>query len=148
MHAVAEELKSILKTADNLRQIGDRAASVRPAPGKWSKKEILGHLVDSAANNHQRFVRLQLTPRLELPGYDGDAWVSLQHYQDRPWQDLIDLWLMYNTQLAEVIRYVDPKALRNVWRAPDGKDQNLEFIIRDYLVHMQHHLDQILFKNS
>jgi len=144
MQAVAEELKSILRIAARLRQIDEQAASVRPAPGKWSKKEILGHLIDSAANNHQRFVRLQLTPRLELPGYDGDAWVSLQRYQERPWRDIVDLWLMYNTQLAEVIRYVDPPALRNIWRAPDGKDVDLEFIIRDYLVHMQHHLDQIV----
>jgi hypothetical protein len=148
MQAVAEELKSILKAAANLRQIDEPSASVRPAPGKWSKKEILGHLVDSAANNHQRFVRLQLTPRLELPGYDGDAWVSLQHYQDRPWRDIIDLWLMYNTQLADVIRFVDPGSLRHIWRAPDGKDVDLEFIIRDYVVHMRHHLDQILVKNS
>ncbi|PYS51954.1 MAG: DinB family protein [Acidobacteria bacterium] len=147
MQAVAEELKSILKAAGNLREIDDQVASVRPAPGKWSKKEILGHLIDSAANNHQRFVRLQLTPRLELPGYDGDAWVSLQHYQERPWRDIIDLWLVYNTQLAEVIRYVNPQSLRNTWRAPDGNDVDLEFIIRDYLVHMRHHLDQILVQD-
>ncbi len=147
MQAVAEELKSILKAAGNLREIDDQMASVRPAPGKWSKKEILGHLIDSAANNHQRFVRLQLTPRLELPGYDGDAWVSLQHYQERPWRDIIDLWLVYNTQLAEVIRYVNPQSLRNTWRAPDGNDVDLEFIIRDYLVHMRHHLDQILVQD-
>ena len=144
MQAVAEELKSILDAAGNLRRIDEQTASIRPAPGKWSKKEILGHLIDSAANNHQRFVRLQLAPRLELPGYDGDAWVSLQRYQQRPWKEIIDLWLIYNTQLAEVIRYVSPQALRNIWRAPDGKDVDLEFIIRDYLVHMQHHLDQIL----
>jgi len=147
MQAVAEELKSILKAAGNLREIDDQVASVRPAPGKWSKKEILGHLIDSAANNHQRFVRLQLTPLLELPGYDGDAWVSLQHYQERPWRDIIDLWLVYNTQLAEVIRYVNPQSLRNTWRAPDGNDVDLEFIIRDYLVHMRHHLDQILVQD-
>ena len=70
--------------------------------------------------------------------------MSLQRYQERPWRDIVDLWLMYNTQLAEVIRYVDPQALRNIWRAPDGKDVDLEFIIRDYLVHMQHQLDQIV----
>ena len=144
MESVANDLLSVLRIADRLRQIEDSEASIRPAPGKWSGKEILGHLIDSAANNHQRFVRLQLTPLLDLPGYDGDEWVRLQRYQERSWSDIIDLWQMYNLQLAGVIRLVDPKALRNIWHMPDGNDVDLEFIIRDYVVHMRHHLDQIL----
>jgi hypothetical protein len=144
MELVADVLKLFLKIGDNLRQIDNRSASVRPAPGKWSKKEILGHLIDSATNNHQRFVRMQLTAHLELPGYDQEEWVRLQHYQDRPWREIIDMWQVYNNQLVEVIRNIDPKALRNTWRAPDGKDVDLEFVVRDYLVHMRHHLDQIL----
>jgi hypothetical protein len=144
MESVANELLSVLKVADKLRQIDDAAASIKPAPNKWSKKEILGHLIDSAANNHQRFVRLQLMPRLELPGYEQDGWIRVQHYQERPWKEIIDLWQIYNTHLAGVIRHVDPKALKNMWRAPEGQDVDLEFIIRDYVVHMRHHLDQIL----
>lgn len=144
MESVANELLSVLKITERLRQIDETAASERPGPGKWSKKETLGHLIDSAVNNHQRFVRLQLMPRLELAGYEQDGWVSVQHYQDRPWKEIIELWQVYNTHLAAVIRHADPKALRNLWRAPDGKDVDLEFIIRDYVVHMQHHLDQIL----
>jgi hypothetical protein len=144
MESVANELLSVLKVADKLRQIDDAAASIKPAPDKWSKKEILGHLIDSAANNHQRFVRLQLMPRLELPGYEQDGWILVQHYQERPWKEIIDLWQIYNTHLAGVIRHVDPKALKNMWRAPEGQDVDLEFIIRDYVVHMRHHLDQIL----
>jgi len=144
MDSVANDLQSVLKIADRLRQIKDADASARPVPGKWSKKEILGHLIDSAANNHQRFVRLQLTSRLDLPGYDGDEWVRVQRYQDRPWPQIIDLWQIYNTQLVSVIRHVDSKALGNVWHTPDGKDLDLEFLIRDYVVHMRHHLDQIL----
>ena len=143
MKSVAEDLLSALKIADRLRQIDDAAASKRPAPGKWSNKEILGHLIDSAANNHQRFVRLQLGPRIDLPGYDGDEWVRIQRYQDRSWHEIIDLWRMYNTQLASVIRDVDPAALRNTWHMPDGKDADLEFIMRDYVVHLRHHLEQI-----
>ncbi|OLD21743.1 MAG: hypothetical protein AUG08_14555 [Acidobacteria bacterium 13_1_20CM_2_55_15] len=144
MQSVAKDLESLLKIADRLRGIQDAEASIRPAPGKWSKKEILGHLIDSAANNHQRFVRLQLTPVLNLPGYDGDEWVRVQRYQDRPWSEIVALWQMYNVQLAAVIRHVDPKTLPNVWHTPDGKDLDLEFIIRDYVVHMRHHLDQVL----
>ena len=144
MESVANDLLSALHAADRLHLVDEAAASRRPAPGKWSKKEILGHLIDSAANNHQRFVRLQLTARIDLPGYDGDEWVRIQGYQDRPWLDIIELWRRYNTQLASVIRHVDAKALRHVWHTPDGKDLDLEFIMRDYVVHLRHHLDQIL----
>ena len=146
MESVANDLQSTLKVADRLRQIREADASIRPAPGKWSKKEILGHLIDSAANNHQRFVRLQLSSRIDLPGYDGDEWVRVQRYQDRSWSEIIDLWQMYNTQLTSVIRQVDPKALGNAWHTPDGKDLDLQFLIRDYVVHLKHHLDQILLK--
>ena len=144
MESVADNLLSALKIADRLRNIDDAAASKRPAPGKWSNKEILGHLIDSAANNHQRFIRLQLGPSINLPGYDGDEWVRVQAYQDRPWSEIIDLWRMYNTQLASVIRRVDPAALRNVWHMPDGKAVDLEFIMRDYVDHLRHHLEQIV----
>ena len=144
MESVADDLLSALKIADRLRGVDDAAASKRPAPGKWSNKEILGHLIDSAANNHQRFIRLQLGPSINLPGYDGDEWVRVQAYQDRPWSEIIDLWRMYNTQLASVIRRVDPAALRNVWHMPDGKAVDLEFIMRDYVDHLRHHLEQIV----
>src|ERR1700739_3245838 len=104
MEPVANDLLTALKTAAQLRQIDDLTASLRPAPEQWSKKEILGHLIDSAANNHQRFVWLQIHSRMELPQYDGDTWVRVQRYQDRPWREIIDLWEMYNTQLAFLIR--------------------------------------------
>lgn len=144
MESVAKELLAALEAADRLRRIDEATAVKRPARGKWSKKEVLGHLIDSAANNHQRFVRLQLTSRIDLPGYDGDEWVRLQNYQERPWGQIIELWQAYNTQLASLIRTVDPSALRHVWHTPDGKDLDLEFIMRDYVVHLRHHLDQIL----
>jgi hypothetical protein len=58
--------------------------ALKPAPDRWSKKEILGHLIDSAANNHQRFVRAQGTPRLEFPGYEQEFWVATQAYASAP----------------------------------------------------------------
>ena len=143
MKSVANDLLSAIQVAGQLRQIDEASASRRPAPGKWSRKEILGHLIDSAANNHQRFVRLQLIATIDLPGYDGDEWVRVQRYQERPWREIIDLWVMYNTQLASLIRDVNPEALGHIWHTPEGKDVDLEFIMRDYVVHVRHHLSQI-----
>jgi hypothetical protein len=123
--------------------MSDSAASRRPMPGKWSHKEILGHLIDSAANNHQRFVRLQLGASIDLPGYEQDGWVRVQGYQDRPWLEIVDLWQTYNLHLVSLIRHVPPAALRHLWHMPSGKSVDLEFIMRDYVVHLRHHLKQI-----
>jgi hypothetical protein len=144
MKDVAEELESAIGIAERLRRMDEQIVSTRPAPGKWSKKEILGHLIDSALNNHQRIVRLQLQSRLELPGYDQDGWVRIHHYQTRPWQEIVDLWHLYNRDLAVLIRRADAGSLTNLWRSPGGNDVSLEFIIRDYVVHLRHHLEQIL----
>ena len=136
-------LSSVVTNAlPRLQAISDSAASQKPAPDKWSKKEILGHLIDSAANNHQRFVRLQLQPELTLPGYDQDNWVRLNQYQQTPWSDLVTLWSAYNRHLATVIASLDDEALGHVWHSSDG-DVTLEFIATDYVRHLQHHLKQI-----
>jgi len=125
-----------------LQAISEQAASLKPAPDKWSTKEILGHLIDSAANNHQRFVRLQLQPDLTLPGYEQDGWVRLGQYQRTPWADIVVLWAAYNRHLAHVIESLDASALGHVWHSPDG-DVTLEFLATDYVTHMKHHLEQI-----
>src|SRR4026209_2837953 len=125
-----------------LSAIPEDAASKKPAPNKWSKKEILGHLIDSAANNHQRFMRLQLQAEISLPGYDQDDWVRLNCYQQRTWNEIVTLWSAYNRHLASVIESLDDSALGHVWHSPDG-DVTLEFIASDYVRHLEHHLAQI-----
>ena len=69
---------------------------------------------------------------------------SIANDQERPWSEIVDLWQSYNTQLASLIRHVNPESLRHIWRRPDGTELDLEFIMRDYIVHLRHHLDQIL----
>lgn len=125
-----------------LSAIPEDAASKKPAPNKWSKKEILGHLIDSAANNHQRFMRLQLQTEISLPGYDQDDWVRLNRYQQRTWNEIVTLWSAYNRHLASVIESLDDSALGHVWHSPDG-DVTLEFVASDYVRHLKHHLTQI-----
>jgi len=133
----------VASTLPRLSAIQEQMAAMKPAPDKWSKKEILGHLIDSAANNHQRFVRLQLEPELGLPGYEQDGWVRAGRYQETPWGEIVALWAAYNRHLATIIDGLDPSSLGHVWHSPGG-DLTLEFIAEDYVVHMRHHLEQIL----
>jgi hypothetical protein len=140
---MAVSLRSAIASAyPRLLAVTEDAASLKPSPEKWSKKEILGHLVDSAANNHQRFVRLQLQHELTLPGYEQDGWVRLGRYQHTPWTDIVALWAAYNRHLATIIESFDQGALGHVWHSPDG-DVTLELLATDYVTHLKHHLGQI-----
>ncbi len=126
-----------------LRALPDaRAASPLPH-GKWSPKQVLGHLIDSAANNHQRFIRVQGEADLSLPGYAQDFWVDTQRYGDREWPDLIELWSSYNRHLAHVISHV-PEGKADVHcKIGDGPAVTLRFVALDYVGHVRHHLRQI-----
>jgi hypothetical protein len=129
--------------AGTLRDIDDGRAGTAPGPGKWCPKEVIGHLLDSAANNHQRFVRAQLVPELVLPGYEQDRWVSLQGYAAARWGDLLDLWRLYNLRLAEVIRRIPPEKLATPCRIGGGSPVTLGFIVGDYTRHLEHHMAQV-----
>jgi hypothetical protein len=141
---IAARLSADVSAAETkLRALGEREAADPRAPGKWSAKEILGHLVDSASNNHQRFVRAQLAPSLRTPGYEQERWVSVQRYQDRAWSELIALWSAYNRHLAHVIAGV-PEDCRHVSCEIGGDAPvTLEHVVLDYVGHIQHHLRQI-----
>jgi hypothetical protein len=145
MTHIADQLASRVQEVDaRLRALSDADAGVRPAPNAWSKKEILGHLIDSASNNHQRFVRLQLARNLSLPKYDQEGWVRVQRYQLTDWGDLIELWRAYNLHLARVVRDVAPDMLGNLCRVGDDEPVTLQFLIEDYVAHMEHHLRELL----
>ena len=144
MHALADDLVAVVEAAvARLRAIGDDSAAGRARPDAWSIKEIVGHLIDSAANNHQRFVRAQQTDELVFPEYDQDAWVRLQQYQARPWSGLIEFWAVYNRHLSDTIRAIPEDALGVTCRIGASEPVTLRALVEDYLVHLRHHLAQI-----
>lgn len=119
------------------------AARRKPAPDKWSAQEIIGHLIDSASNNHQRFVRPQQGGDYSGPGYEQEHWVSVQGYRDAPWMELLDLWRLYNRHLARVIERVAPGTLGVTCHVGEYAPATLGFVIEDYLAHLRHHLRQV-----
>ena len=126
-----------------LRALSDAHAASVLSVGKWSAKQVLGHLIDSAANNHQRFIRVQAEADLSLPGYAQDFWVDTQRYSERTWPDLIELWSSYNRHLAHVISHIpEPKGDVRC-TIGDGPPVTLRFVALDYVGHVQHHLRQI-----
>jgi hypothetical protein len=141
---VASELLSVVEAAaESLRRIGEPEVSLRSAPGQWSKKEILGHLVDSAVNNHHRFVRAQQVEELTFPAYEQEHWVDSQGYAERPWLELVDLWRLYNRHLAHVISRIPEEQLAVMCVIGPDKPVSLGYVIEDYVVHLRHHLQQL-----
>ncbi|HEY7388385.1 MAG TPA: DinB family protein [Bryobacteraceae bacterium] len=131
-----------------LNKITEAEAGEKPAGGQWSKKEELGHLIDSAANNHVRFVRAALEPDFRGPGYAQDDWVRLHGYQEVPWLELIDFWQRYNALLARVVRRIPEDRLAALCVISDSPRVTLRFLIEDYVLHMRHHLDHILERET
>jgi len=111
--------------------------------GKWSRKEILGHLVDSASNNHQRLVRALLADELSFPGYAQTDWVRVQGYADMEWQRILDMWGALNRHIAHVVSRIPAAKLSTICRVGDGKPVTLEELIADYIRHLEHHLEQL-----
>ncbi|MEL6592275.1 MAG: DinB family protein [Bacteroidota bacterium] len=147
--------KIVARSAPLLNAYPIEKATQAIAPGKWSRIQLLGHLVDSASNNHQRFVRAQIQDNLVFVGYTQDQWVSLQDYQNADWPELVRFWESYNLHLARIIERIpiavsekahlehslDRIAFRTI---PQGEPASLAYFMMDYIDHLVHHLKQIL----
>lgn len=144
----------IILIKPELEKISKHNAALKPDKNKWSKKEIIGHLIDSATNNHQRFVRANFKDDLIFDGYAQESWVLLQDYQNTNWQQLINLWFSYNLYLANFIDKI-PTELKNkkhlkhnldkiAWKTiPADQTATLDYFIKDYIGHLENHITQI-----
>jgi hypothetical protein len=144
LESAITDFRQILDAAEpQLSRFSDAEASLASANGHWSRKQVLGHLIDSAANNHHRFVRAQFESDLSMPNYAQEAWVATQHYQERKWSDLIALWRSYNQHLLHLMeRLPDYRRLQPV-RIGGAEPVTLEFLMADYVHHLRHHWEQL-----
>ena len=140
-NATAAQLESTIETwRDRFTALDAETAHQKPAPDRWSISEVVGHLIDSACNNHQRFVRAQFCDALEFPKYDQNEWVAAGGYQRGDWVSLVQLWYHYNRQIAALMRGVPESQLATPCKIGSGGSCTLEFLITDYLDHLNHHL--------
>jgi hypothetical protein len=136
--------KTIKKSYKKLIQIKEKDSEKPISDDKWSKKEIIGHLIDSASNNHQRFIRAQLITNLTFPGYEQEKWVKLQNYQNEKWLDLVELWKSYNLHLLHAVSVIPEDVMNRTCKIGDKEPISLLILLEDYISHMRHHLGQIL----
>jgi len=135
--------KLIAHLPERLRAMSADQIEPKPAQGKWSGKEELGHLLDSAANNHQRIVRTQLEGQPAMPGYGADEWVRLHRYQEREWVTLIEFWVVLNQQLLVAGDAVPASGWSRTCTIADSAPVTLQFVVDDYIRHLKHHLQHI-----
>jgi len=142
MKAIASELNKIIEHhLPALRSVSQEEFDFKPSPAKWSKKEILGHLVDSAQNNIRRFIVAQYDERPKIV-YDQDKWAAIVNYQQYPLTDLINLWYQLNKHICQVLTFMPAEMSKR--QAQTEELHDLRWLAEDYIKHLLHHLHQVL----
>jgi hypothetical protein len=144
----------IAEIAESLFELEDKDMAIPRKEDAWSRKQVLGHLIDSASVNHQRIIEAQITGSIVFEGYKHEQWVDLQNYQSADWEELITLWCSLNMHICEIITKIPLDILnalhdthsydRTAYREiPADKPSTLGYLIEDYFAHMEYHLHQI-----
>ncbi|WP_425146645.1 DinB family protein [Deinococcus sp.] len=136
----------VSETLPRLQAIQEGQAARQPAPDVWSAKQVLGHLIDSACNNHARWARMATQNDLSFPTWDQNAWMDVQDWQGRPWTEILALWHAYNLHLTRLAALLAPVALihrARVGTLNGGEPMTLAELLRHYQRHLLHHLSQI-----
>lgn len=130
-----------------LSVLDEAAVSAVPAPGVWSAKQVLGHLVDSACNHHARWARMATEDDLVFPAWDQDAWNAAQDWQGRPWTEILALWHAYHLHLPHFAALLPEERLHSaravVGRLNGGEPMTLAELVTHYDRHLTHHFAQI-----
>ena len=145
-HDLSHSLGQVIqREAPLLRALPEAQALIRPGDAAtWSPKEELGHLIDSAANNHTRFVRALIEPEFRGPTYAQNEWVRVHGYQDMPWRTIVEFWFHYNDFLMRLLGQVPQEKLETPCYIGSGQPVSLQFLVEDYVLHMRHHIDHLL----
>ncbi len=147
LEEIATELQNIIELySPLLLQVSEEQSKIPVAEGKWSRKQILGHLIDSATNNHHRFIRAQLRNHIELPGYTQNDWIRLNAYEKKSWSDVVPFWKVYNEHLVLILSQIPDEVLHNTISLDGKPAMTLQFVAEDYVRHLKHHLEQMGLK--
>lgn len=142
MQSIAKELEAVInRHLPALRSMGESTLANKPSPAKWSKKEIIGHLIDSAHSNIRRFVVAQYDEK-PLIIYDQEKWVVISGYQQWNANELIELWHLLNRQICEILKNTSPETAQRQCLSPEL--HTIEWLAKDYIKHLEHHLHQVL----
>jgi hypothetical protein len=146
MQAIATELEEVInKHITELRTIPEAEMSFKPSPAKWSKREILGHLIDSAQSNIRRFIvgQYEEVPKI---GYKQDQWVAITNYQHYPLADIVELWYLLNKHIIAILRNTSAENAQR--KVQTEKLNTIEWLAKDYIHHLLHHLHQVMSLES
>ncbi len=155
MQTLLDDFRLAIETATTrLLAIPEADSLVPPGEGQWAPKQVIGHLIDSAANNHLRFVQAQFTDHLVFAGYEQETWVDVQRYDLEPWPRLVELWRLYNLHLCHLMSVTPEQALKTersrhslqriaFKTVREDEPTTLEYLMRDYVDHLHNHLRQI-----
>jgi len=155
MNSISTKLIQTIENAQKLLSgIEEEKSRYKSAPEKWSHREIIGHLIDSAYNNRVRFLNAQFKSDMIFEGYDQDGWVEFMNYQEIPFSEILKKWFEMNSEFADLIakipesRLMQKKEVHNLdkvafQKVPQGKAVSLNYFITDYINHMLHHLNAI-----
>jgi hypothetical protein len=142
MHQTASELASLVhQYSDRLHGLKEEVVSIKPSPAKWSKKEILGHLIDSAQSNIRRFIVAQYEEQPYIR-YNQDAWVAISGYQQLEFKSIVDLWKLINLHIVHILSNLTPEMAER--KCQTEAVHTVEHLAKDYIKHLRHHVHQVL----
>jgi anion-transporting ArsA/GET3 family ATPase len=149
MQKVVEGINHWIKSLpEEYNSMSENEILNRPKPNKWSKKEILGHLCDSAINNIARFIKIQYEDQVfVIQSYNQDQWVLVQNYQERPLGEIVNLFQSLNKQIINIVKDIPTEKLSNLCDIGNNEHKTLEWLIRDYLERMEHHIHKQILIN-